>query len=82
MKQGLGVFTFQKPVGLYKVKDGFKYNCIELSTNEEYWISGCKKDGTDTLYAIQAIEIDEDVREEYWTMIRNKPSLKNKTVSN
>ena len=55
---------------------GFKSNYINVDTREYYWISGCKKDGSDALYST-AIEIDEDVREEYWTTIRNKPELKN-----
>jgi hypothetical protein len=65
-----------------KVKGGYKYNCIEVSTNEEYWISGCKKDGSDALYAAQPTPIDEDVREDYWTLIRNRPDLKLKVTSN
>ncbi len=51
---------------------GFKANYFEVETGAHYWISGCKKDGTDALYST-TIEIDEDVREEYWTSIRNKP---------
>src|SRR5689334_12842781 len=54
---------------------GFKANYLDVETREEYWISGCKKDGTDALYST-TVEIDEDVREEYWTAIRNKPELK------
>lgn len=38
---------------------------------EEYWISGCKRDGTDRLYA-GMVEIDEDVAEEYWGDIRGE----------
>jgi len=64
-----------------KVKGGYKYNCIELVTNEEYWISGCKKDGNDALYSAQPTPIDEDVREEYWSQIRKKPELKEKQTS-
>jgi hypothetical protein len=55
---------------------GFKSNYTNVDTGECYWISGCKKDGSDALYST-TIEIDEDVREEYWTTIRNKPELKN-----
>jgi hypothetical protein len=51
---------------------GFKSNYREVETGEEYWISGCKKDGTDALYST-TVEIDEDVREEYWSEIRGKP---------
>jgi hypothetical protein len=66
-----------------KVKNGFKHNCIELNSNEEYWISGCKKVGNDTLYgSSKPIAIDEDVREEYWTEIRNRPDLINETTIN
>lgn len=54
---------------------GFKANFEDIESGEQYWISGCKKDGLDSLYA-NVIEIDEDVREEYWMQIRNKPELK------
>lgn len=39
----------------------------------EFWISGPKKNGQDRLYEFPTIYIDEDVREEYWLKIRNKP---------
>ncbi|MEI6147727.1 MAG: 1-deoxy-D-xylulose-5-phosphate synthase [bacterium] len=51
---------------------GFKANYVDVETGEEYWISGCHKDGRDALYNTDA-EIDEDVREEYWTTIRGLP---------
>jgi hypothetical protein len=54
---------------------GFKANYVNDDTGEQYWISGCKKDGTDALYST-TVEIDEDVREEYWLKIRNKPESK------
>src|SRR3712207_3388625 len=50
---------------------GFKSNYSDAETGEHYWISGCKKDGTDALYST-TVEIDEDAREEYWLRIRNK----------
>jgi hypothetical protein len=54
---------------------GFKANYFEVETDEEYWISGPKKNGTDALYATNIpTAIDEDVREEYWTTIRNLPN--------
>ena len=56
-------------------KGGFKANYYNAETREQYWISGCKKDGTDALYSTM-VKIDEDVREEYWTRIRNKPEMK------
>jgi hypothetical protein len=54
---------------------GFKANYYDVATREQYWISGCKKDGTDALFST-IVEVDEDVREEYWTQIRNKPEMK------
>ena len=57
---------------------GFKANYFEVESGEEYWISGCKKDGSDRLYGERTpIEIDEDVREEYWINIRNQPDRVN-----
>ena len=38
---------------------------------EAYWISGCHKDGRDALYNTD-VEVDEDVRVEYWTEIRKQ----------
>lgn len=50
---------------------GFKANYYDVATGEHYWISGCKKDGSDRLYGERlSTEVDEDVREEYWKEIR------------
>lgn len=57
---------------LVPAKGGYKYNYIDSESGDHYWISGCKKRGGDTLYG-GVIKIDDDVREEYWTRIRNKP---------
>jgi hypothetical protein len=47
---------------------GFKAN---VETGEQYWISGPKRNGGDGLYGGSThIEIDDDVREEYWRDIR------------
>jgi hypothetical protein len=56
---------------------GFKANYRENETGEECWISGPRRDGLDRLYGKSAllVEIDDDVREEYWTEIRKKPKL-------
>lgn len=62
---------------LFAKAEGFKSNFIDPETREEYWISGCKKRGGDRLYA-GFIEIDADVREEYWTEIRGLPEQKEK----
>ena len=59
--------------------DGYKANYFDVETGQEYWISGCKKNGLDRLYGERLlIEIDEDVREEYWVEIRNQPEDKHK----
>ena len=53
---------------------GFKANHYDVDTGEEYWISGPKRDGTDRLYGERVpVDVDEDVREEYWTQIRLQP---------
>ncbi len=51
---------------------GSKANYMDEETLEVYWISGCRKDGTDALYNTD-VEIDEDVREKYWEEIRGIP---------
>jgi hypothetical protein len=56
---------------------GFKANYFDTETGEQYWISGPRRDGVDRLYKSDwPVEIDEDVREEYWTRIRKKPEWK------
>ena len=56
---------------------GFKSNYRDVETFEEYWISGCKKNGTDALYSNKVV-IDKDVWDEYWTEIRNQPGMSKK----
>lgn len=53
---------------------GFKASYFDVDSGMEYWISGCHKDGQDTLYP-GIVVIDEDVRAEYWLTIRNRPDL-------
>ena len=61
---------------------GSKANYFDVETAEPYWISGCRKDGADRLYGERLpIEIDEDVREEYWTAIRERPENRNKRLA-
>jgi len=54
---------------------GFKANYFDVETGEQYWVSGCKQNGEDRLYG-GVVEIDDDVREEYWTDIRKQPEQK------
>jgi hypothetical protein len=51
---------------------GFKANYYDIETGDEYWISGPRKDGADRLYPQSRlpVEVDEDVKEEYWREIR------------
>ena len=62
---------------------GFKANYFKVETGEEYWISGPKRDGSDRLYGERVpVDIDEDVREEYWLTIRRMPERVGETVAN
>lgn len=59
---------------------GFKSNYYDVDTGDELWISGCRKDGMDRMYGERVpVEIDDDVREEYWTEIRGLPERKMET---
>jgi hypothetical protein len=70
--------TFQSLKG-----SGFKANYVDIETGDQYWISGCKRDGGDRLYGERLpVEIDDDAREEYWTVIREQPENTGKTVAN
>jgi len=61
--------TFQSLKGA-----GFKSNFYDIATGEDYWISGPRKDGADRLYGERTgVEIDPDVRLEYWRDIRGMP---------
>lgn len=72
-----GGLTFQSLKGR-----GFKSNYYCVETGEDYWISGPKRRGGDALYGGSApIDIDEDVREEYWRDIRREPTRVHDTVA-
>jgi hypothetical protein len=56
---------------------GFKANFYDVESGDEFWISGPRRDGADRLYGERVgVEIDEDVRTEYWTKIRRLPQFK------
>lgn len=62
---------------------GFKANYYDVDTGEQYWISGPRKDGADRLYGERTpVEIDEDVREEYWRDIRGTQARVDEGVAN
>lgn len=61
---------------------GFKANYFEVESGEHYWISGCRGDGQDRLYGERLpTEIDDDVREEYWTEVRGQPENRHKRLA-
>ncbi len=79
----IGLVTFSKTGKTLKYNgqefqslkgSGYKTNYFDVETGEEYWISGPKKNGEDALYPLD-IEVDENIRERYWTEIRNRPDL-------
>ena len=50
---------------------GMGANYFDVETGDEYWISGPKKNGEDRHWAGGgAVEIDEDIADEYWAEIR------------
>jgi hypothetical protein len=67
-----------------KIGSGYKWNHIDQDTGEEYWISGPRRDGKDRLYgqSTRPVEIDEDVRREYWTVIRGLPQAHSRKTAN
>jgi hypothetical protein len=71
-----GAQTFQSLKGA-----GFKSNYYCLETGEDYWISGPKQRGGDRLYGSLPVEIDEDVRAEYWRDIRRQPERVDETMT-
>ena len=58
-------------------------NYVDAESEDVYWISGAKKDGTDRYYWGKSapVLIDKDVREEYWTTIREQPSRIQETMA-
>ena len=69
--------TFQSLKG-----GGFKSNYYCVETGEDYWISGPKRRGGDRMYgSVLTVEIDEDVRVEYWRDIRGQPERMHETVA-
>jgi hypothetical protein len=71
-KSGKGIYY--KGREFYRI-NGFKANYAEVGTRDPYWISGPRRDGCDRLYSPSGlpVEIDDDVREEYWRDIRERP---------
>jgi hypothetical protein len=53
---------------------GYKANFYEEESGDRYWISGPRQDGADGLYGRLTVDadVDEDVRDEYWRVIRGR----------
>jgi len=49
-----------------------KANYFDQETHEDFWATGAKKDGSDSLFPL-VVNIDEDIREEYWLTVRCCP---------
>jgi hypothetical protein len=66
----------------YRIR-GFKANYAEVETHNPYWISGPRRDGRDRLYTPSGlpVEIDDDVRQEYWREIRKRPDCVTRTTT-
>ena len=71
--------AFQSLKGMGVTKSNYR----DIETGEEFWISGPRRDGADRLYGEPTpVEIDEDVREEYWREIRGNPSRAAERIAN
>ncbi|MBI5393987.1 MAG: 1-deoxy-D-xylulose-5-phosphate synthase [Verrucomicrobia bacterium] len=80
-KTGQTIYYRGKTFKRLRAAGAGKANYHDVETGEEYWISGCRRDGGDRLYGGRPIEIDADVRREYATDIRGMPECSNrKTV--
>lgn len=77
-----GATLYYKGKSFRSLKGGYKANYYDIQSGERYWISGCKKNGEDRLYvSALPIDIDEDVRDEYWTTIRGLPAKKHRDTA-
>ena len=58
-------------------------NYVEVDTGQAYWIVAPQKDGSDRFYRGKSVPvlIDENAREEYWTLIRKQPERINETTT-
>ena len=76
-----GATLYYREQAFKSLKGGYKANYYDVASGDEYWISGPKKAGGDRLYGTPGIEIDEDVRQEYWLNIRNIPGRVARTTA-
>lgn len=73
-KTGKTIYYGGRAFRSLKGRGGSKANYYDVATGEEYWISGCRKDGEDRLYESNLpVAIDEDARGVYWESVRELP---------
>ncbi|MEN0130870.1 MAG: hypothetical protein AAGC49_15645 [Brevundimonas sp.] len=51
----------------------FDSNFYDVATGEEFWLSGPKRDRTDTRYGPASTVVEDDVRETYGAFLRGAP---------
>ena len=75
-KTGKSIYFREKRLQKWNASCG---NYIDVDSGDIYWVSGPKKNGRDRYpWGGEKIQIDEEVREEYWTDVRNLPENINK----
>jgi len=68
-----GCTLYYRGRSFQSLKGGYKSNYFDTETGDRFWISGPRRDGSDRLYGERLpVEIDEDVRAEYWSTIRHQ----------
>lgn len=61
---------------------GCKANYYDVDNGDHFWMSGPRKDGADRLYGEPVpVQIDDDVRAEYWTEIRGQVRRARETIA-
>ena len=73
-----GATIYYKGQSFQTVKGtSFKAHYRDAITGDDYWITTPRQDGADRVHKSNLpVDIDEDVREEYWTEIRKQPAKK------
>ncbi|ETW93073.1 MAG: hypothetical protein ETSY1_40850 [Candidatus Entotheonella factor] len=68
-----GQTLYYRGLQLQRLKGGgVAGNYYDVTTGEEYWVSGVKRDGADRHWAGSGlVHIDEDVREEYRKLLES-----------
>lgn len=54
-------------------RQGTDANFYDVATSEEFWLSGPKRNRSDTRYGPRATEVDDDAREAYEAFLGGAP---------